>query len=176
MDPRNQHDGYRLIVQREAKRARLFTRNGHDWTDRYPRIVKAALRNRSSSFVIDGEAVLLDVRPQWGCTDGLTFQDNSGATHQLPDIGTKSLRPNCYGAMRVYGYTRLASSLMPQAKRGIISLSPDLSRRSFDDCSKASLVRYRGCTAGRDHSRRRHPDPSRCGVEPPHRKLSTASA
>jgi ATP-dependent DNA ligase len=25
------HDGYRLIVQR----LRLFTRNGHDWTERY---------------------------------------------------------------------------------------------------------------------------------------------
>jgi bifunctional non-homologous end joining protein LigD len=30
------HDGYRLIVQREAKRVRLFTRNGHDWSSRYP--------------------------------------------------------------------------------------------------------------------------------------------
>ena len=30
------HDGYRLIVQREGKRVRLFTRNGHDWTNRYP--------------------------------------------------------------------------------------------------------------------------------------------
>jgi bifunctional non-homologous end joining protein LigD len=39
----------------------LFTRNGHDWSDRYPRIVEAALRNRNSSFVIDGEAVLLGV-------------------------------------------------------------------------------------------------------------------
>jgi bifunctional non-homologous end joining protein LigD len=55
------HDGYRLIVQREGKRVRLFTRNGHDWTDRYPLIVEAALRNRSSSFVIDGEAVVLGV-------------------------------------------------------------------------------------------------------------------
>ena len=55
------HDGHRLIVQREGKRVRLFTRNGHDWTDRYPLIVEAALRNRSSSFVIDGEAVLLGV-------------------------------------------------------------------------------------------------------------------
>ena len=55
------HDRYRLIVQREDKRVRLFTRNGHDWTDRYPLIVEAALRNRSSSFVIDGEAVLLGV-------------------------------------------------------------------------------------------------------------------
>src|ERR1700678_3451320 len=56
------HDGYRLIVQKtDKKRVRLFTRNGHDWTDRYPLIVEAALRNRSSSFVIDGEAVLLGV-------------------------------------------------------------------------------------------------------------------
>jgi ATP-dependent DNA ligase len=55
------HDGYRLIVQREGKRVRLFTRNGHDWSDRYPLIVEAALRNRNSSFVIDGEAVLLGV-------------------------------------------------------------------------------------------------------------------
>ena len=40
---------------------RLFTRNGHDWSDRYPLIAEAALRNRNSSFVIDGEAVLLGV-------------------------------------------------------------------------------------------------------------------
>ena len=39
------HDGYRLTVQRDGKRVRLFTRNGHDWTARYPRIVAAALRN-----------------------------------------------------------------------------------------------------------------------------------
>src|SRR5258705_2271970 len=55
------HYGYRLIVQREGKRVRLFTRNGNDWTKRYPLIVEAALRNRSTSFVIDGEAVLLGV-------------------------------------------------------------------------------------------------------------------
>jgi bifunctional non-homologous end joining protein LigD len=55
------HDGYRLLVQREGKRVRLFTRNGHDWSSRYPLITEAALRNRNSSFVIDGEAVLLGV-------------------------------------------------------------------------------------------------------------------
>jgi bifunctional non-homologous end joining protein LigD len=49
------------MVQREGKRVWLFTRNGHDWTDRYPLIVEAALKNRSRSFVIDGEAVLLGV-------------------------------------------------------------------------------------------------------------------
>jgi ATP-dependent DNA ligase len=55
------HDGYRLIVQREGNRVRLWTRNGHDWSDRFPLITEAALRNRNSSFVIDGEAVLLGV-------------------------------------------------------------------------------------------------------------------
>jgi bifunctional non-homologous end joining protein LigD len=55
------HDGYRLIVQREGKRVRLFTRNGYDWSHRFPLIAEAALRNRQSSFVIDGEAVLLGV-------------------------------------------------------------------------------------------------------------------
>ena len=40
---------------------RLFTRNGHDWSGRYPLITEAALRNKSSSFVVDGEAVLLGV-------------------------------------------------------------------------------------------------------------------
>jgi bifunctional non-homologous end joining protein LigD len=55
------HDGCRLIVHRQDKVVRLFTRNGHDWTDRYPWIVQAALHNRSKHFVLDGEAVILGV-------------------------------------------------------------------------------------------------------------------
>jgi bifunctional non-homologous end joining protein LigD len=55
------HDGYRIIVVREGKRGRLLTRGGYDWANRYPLIVEAALRNRTPSFVIDGEAVLLGV-------------------------------------------------------------------------------------------------------------------
>ena len=53
------HDGYRLIIQRDGKRVRLWTRNGHDCSDCFPLITEAALRNRNSSFVLDGEAVLL---------------------------------------------------------------------------------------------------------------------
>jgi ATP-dependent DNA ligase len=53
------HDGYRLIVLRDGQQVRMFTRNGHDWSDRYPLIREAALQHRSSSFVIDGEAVVL---------------------------------------------------------------------------------------------------------------------
>jgi ATP-dependent DNA ligase len=52
------HDGYRLMVRRDGSRVRCFTRNGHDWADRFPGIVDAALLIKASSFLIDGEAVI----------------------------------------------------------------------------------------------------------------------
>ena len=55
------HDGYRLIVQRDGKRVRLWTRNGYDWSGRFPLITEAALRIKADRFVVDGEAVLLGV-------------------------------------------------------------------------------------------------------------------
>jgi bifunctional non-homologous end joining protein LigD len=53
------HDGYRLIVHRDGSRISCFTRNGHDWGDRFPGIVLAARRLNAESFVIDGEVVVL---------------------------------------------------------------------------------------------------------------------
>ena len=55
------YDGYRLRVERDGDRVRLITRNGYDWTGRYPWIVESALKNRIKQFVIDGEAVILGV-------------------------------------------------------------------------------------------------------------------
>ncbi|WP_371932915.1 DNA ligase [Bradyrhizobium sp. CCGUVB23] len=40
---------------------RLLSRNDSDWTERYPWIAEAALKNRQKHFVIDGEAVILGV-------------------------------------------------------------------------------------------------------------------
>ena len=55
------YDGYRLRLERDGDRVRLFTRNGYDWTKRYPWIVESALKNWMKQFVIDGEAVILGV-------------------------------------------------------------------------------------------------------------------
>jgi ATP-dependent DNA ligase len=55
------YDGYRLRVERDGERVRLFTRNGYDWTGRYPWIVEAARKIRQPRFVLDGEAVILGV-------------------------------------------------------------------------------------------------------------------
>jgi bifunctional non-homologous end joining protein LigD len=53
------HDGYRLMVRLEGRRVRLFSRRGHDWSDRFPRIGEALASLRARSATIDGEAVVL---------------------------------------------------------------------------------------------------------------------
>jgi bifunctional non-homologous end joining protein LigD len=54
------HDGFRMLVRRDAAGVRLFTRNGHDWTGRFPLIVRGALSLKAASCLIDGEAVCCD--------------------------------------------------------------------------------------------------------------------
>jgi bifunctional non-homologous end joining protein LigD len=52
------HDGYRLLVKKYATSVRIYTRRGADSTERFPRIVEAALRIRAKSFYLDGEGVV----------------------------------------------------------------------------------------------------------------------
>jgi ATP-dependent DNA ligase len=59
------HDGYRLIVRRDGKAVRLFTRRGHDWTHRYPSIAAGAAMLRARSFTLDGRGGGL--RRRWPC-------------------------------------------------------------------------------------------------------------
>ncbi len=54
------YDGYRCQVLLERGQACVFTRNGYDWTDRYPSIVRAASSLRCQSAIIDGEAIVQD--------------------------------------------------------------------------------------------------------------------
>ena len=54
------HDGYRCQVLIEPDRVRVFTRNGHDWTDRFSSIARAARGLDCKSAILDGEAVIQD--------------------------------------------------------------------------------------------------------------------
>jgi ATP-dependent DNA ligase len=51
------HDGFRLMARRDAAGVRLLTRNGIDWTERFPLIAAAAGALKARSFLIDGKAV-----------------------------------------------------------------------------------------------------------------------
>ncbi|TMJ79013.1 MAG: hypothetical protein E6G76_29095 [Alphaproteobacteria bacterium] len=42
------HDGFRMLVRRDASGVRLFTRNGHDWTGRFPSVFPVLPRSRKA--------------------------------------------------------------------------------------------------------------------------------
>lgn len=53
-------DGYRIMCSRHAGELRIITRNGWDWTNRFPTIAAGILDLAPSNVVIDGEACVLD--------------------------------------------------------------------------------------------------------------------
>jgi bifunctional non-homologous end joining protein LigD len=56
------HDGFRILARRESDCVRLFTRNGYDFTARYPKIAAALESLPVRSCVVDGEAIVVDER------------------------------------------------------------------------------------------------------------------
>src|ERR1700745_1371637 len=52
------HDGYRTLLIIERRKARAYTRNGFDWTERYLGIAKAAAKLDCRSAIIDGEFIV----------------------------------------------------------------------------------------------------------------------
>jgi ATP-dependent DNA ligase len=72
------HDGFRMMVRRDPAGVRLLTRNGHDWTGRFPLIAKAAGALKVRSFLLDGEAVACD-GDGMPCFDRLRYRRQDGA-------------------------------------------------------------------------------------------------
>ncbi|WP_287118801.1 non-homologous end-joining DNA ligase [Mesorhizobium sp.] len=53
-------DGYRIAVYLDRGKVKILTRNLHDWTDRFPTIVKAVAALEATDAIIDGEAFVAD--------------------------------------------------------------------------------------------------------------------
>ena len=56
------YDGFRIIAQRETGSTRLITRNGHDFSGRFPLILAAVAALPVQSCTVDGEAIACDER------------------------------------------------------------------------------------------------------------------
>ncbi len=91
-------DGYRLLTRIEGRTVRLFTRNGHDWSDRMPHLVRALQRMKLKPGWLDGEIVVLD---EAGRTDFQALQSAFDSTRtqdivyflfDLPYYGGQDLR------------------------------------------------------------------------------------
>ena len=54
------HDGFRIMARRDSRGVRLFTRNGYNFADRFPKIVEAVSNLPARSCFIDGEVIVVD--------------------------------------------------------------------------------------------------------------------
>jgi ATP-dependent DNA ligase len=54
-------DGFRMLARRDGPAVRLFTRNGYDWTERFPLIRAGMAALRVCSCLIDGEVVCCEI-------------------------------------------------------------------------------------------------------------------
>lgn len=55
-------DGYRLLARIENGKVTLSTRNGYDWTDRFPQIANALKTLPCTRAMLDGEVVVFDAQ------------------------------------------------------------------------------------------------------------------
>jgi bifunctional non-homologous end joining protein LigD len=62
------HDGFRILARKDGNQVRLITRNGYDFTERYPLIVDGIASLPVETCIIDGEAIVVD-------QDGLSIFD-----------------------------------------------------------------------------------------------------
>ena len=54
------HDGFRIIGRKDAVGVRLITRNGYDFSGRFPLAVAALSALTAQSCIVDGEAIICD--------------------------------------------------------------------------------------------------------------------
>src|SRR5947207_7099069 len=76
------YDGYRLLARIEKGKARLITRNGLDWTAKFPALARTVAALPVETALIDGELVALAVD---GTTSFADLQDRI-ATGQTDDL------------------------------------------------------------------------------------------
>jgi bifunctional non-homologous end joining protein LigD len=92
-------DGYRVQVHLANETIRVFTRRGHDWTNRFKKIADDAWHVSASSAIIDGEVV---VPAADGTTDFSVLQNElKGRSNKIVMIAFDLLYLNGYDLPRL---------------------------------------------------------------------------
>jgi bifunctional non-homologous end joining protein LigD len=112
-------DGYRIIAILREGEARLISRNGHDWTDRFPDIAQAVASLQVPRAILDGEVVVLAAD---GTTDFQALQNavRAGTDNRL--VYFLFDLPHCGGfdlsRTPLIDRKKLLSRLLPAAGNG----------------------------------------------------------
>jgi bifunctional non-homologous end joining protein LigD len=72
------YDGYRLQALIREGKVQLFTRSGHDWTDRFDSVALAAWELKTYAAIIDGEGI---VQTPSGRSDFHALERDLGSGH-----------------------------------------------------------------------------------------------
>ena len=132
-------DGYRMLARIDDEQVRLFTRNGHDWTSKLPRLQKAIQELKLGFAWLDGEIAIISER---GRTDFQALQNafestsNSGDSKVIASDSRSTIQP----LLRRIACTSvgLASWIFPMRS---VHLSPDARISANSQC----------CALGRHH-------------------------
>ena len=81
-------DGYRAIAAVADGKARVFTRNGHDWSGRFGQLIPALTKLDCENALIDGEIVVMDKagRTHFGALQDAIAEGKSGMRYYLFDL------------------------------------------------------------------------------------------
>ena len=80
------HDGFRLLAFRDGDRVRLYTRNGHNWTTRFPLIARAV--ERVASWQVRRQ--LVNARDRGA--DAIELRNGKARISEFAEIGGNGLR------------------------------------------------------------------------------------
>lgn len=100
-------DGYRILAQCRGGDARLLTRRGEDWTDRFPSIVAGLRELALVETMLDGEAVVID---KHGASDFQALQN------MLRNRRDEDVRYFVFDAPYLEGYDLTAAKLIDRKK------------------------------------------------------------
>ncbi len=116
------YDGYRTLCRIENGQTRLFTRNGHDWTDRYQPIASAFAAVPCKSAMIDGEIGVQDANGVMRLSE-IQEALSDGATERLLFYAFDLLHLNGYDLTPV-GLVERKSALEALLDRVVSETSP----------------------------------------------------
>lgn len=123
-------DGYRMLAWIESKGVRLRTRNGHDWTDKFPAIATALAKLKTHGTIIDAEVVALD---QEGKSDFQALQ--------------AMLKDQQKVAVTMYAFDLLYADYQDWRNRPLLERKDRL-KHLLDQADVQAVIRYSDHTVG----------------------------
>ena len=115
------YDGYRCLLALAGGKAKIYTRTGLDWTDKFPEIAEAARGARRRTALLDGEIVALDDKGNTGFS-ALQQAISRGRARAHP-VPVRRARDRRRGSRQAAQY-RAQGAARRAARRGRAALHP----------------------------------------------------